>query len=148
MKIDQKDIQIIEILKSNARLTTKDIAKKVKLPITTVHNRIKKLEINNIIKNFTINLNYQELGKPLLALILVTVNYNVVTGHKIDQAEIARKIKHLEGTEEVSIVTGDTDIILKVRMSSVDELNKYITEKLRNIEGIDKTKTMLVLNNF
>ena len=59
MKIDQKDIQIIEILKSNARLTTKDIAKKVKLPITTVHNRIKKLEINNIIKNFTINLNYQ-----------------------------------------------------------------------------------------
>jgi len=148
MKMDQKDIQIIEILKSNARLTIKEIAKKVKLPITTVHNRIKKLELNSIIKNFTINLNYQELGKPLLALILVTVNYNVVTGHKIDQAEIARKIKHLEGTEEVSIVTGDTDIILKVRMSSVDELNKYITEKLRNIEGIDKTKTMLVLNNF
>ena len=146
--MDQKDIQIIEILKSNARLTIKEIAKKVKLPITTVHNRIKKLELNSIIKNFTINLNYQELGKPLLALILVTVNYNVVTGHKIDQAEIARKIKHLEGTEEVSIVTGDTDIILKVRMSSVDELNKYITEKLRNIEGIDKTKTMLVLNNF
>ena len=148
MKLDQKDYQIMEILKNNARLTNKEIAKKVKLPITTVHHRIKRLEENNIIKNFTVNFNYSQLGKTILAFILVTVNYNVITGHKIDQAEIASKIKQLEGTEEVSIVTGGTDIILKVRMSSVDELNKYITEKLRNIEGIDKTKTMLVLNNF
>src|SRR3990167_6385937 len=149
MKLDQKDYQIMEILKNNARLTNKEIAKKVKLPITTVHHRIKRLEENNIInKNFKLNFNYSKLRKTFLFYILVTVNYNVITGHKIDQAEIARKIKHLEGTEEVSIVTGDTDIILKVRMSSVDELNKYITEKLRNIEGIDKTKTMLVLNNF
>src|SRR3989344_435648 len=148
MKLDEKDKQILEILKKNARLTTKEIAKIVKLPITTVHNRIKKLENNKIITNFTVNLNYNELGKPILAFILVTVNYNIKSEKKIDQEELAKKIKYLEGTEDVSIVTGDTDIIVKVRLSSVDELSSYITKKLRNLEGIDKTRTLIVLKYF
>ncbi len=148
MKLDEKDKQILEILKKNARLTTKEIAKIVKLPITTVHNRIKKLENNKIITNFTVNLNYNELGKPILAFILVTVNYNLVSEKKIDQEELAKKIKFLEGTEDVSIVTGDTDIIVKVRLSNVDELSNYITKKLRNLEGIDKTRTLIVLKHF
>lgn len=148
MKLDEKDKQILEILKKNARLTTKEIAKIVKLPITTVHNRIKKLENNKIITNFTVNLNYNELGKPILAFILVTVNYNLISEKKIDQEELAKKIKFLEGTEDVSIVTGDTDIIVKVRLSSVDELSSYITKKLRNLEGIDKTRTLIVLKYF
>jgi len=148
MKLDEKDKQILEILKKNARLTTKEIAKIVKLPITTVHNRIKKLENNKIITNFTVNLNYNELGKPILAFILVTVNYNIKSEKKIDQEELAKKIKFLEGTEDVSIVTGDTDIIVKVRLSSVDELSSYITKKLRNLEGIDKTRTLIVLKYF
>ena len=148
MKLDEKDKQILEVLKKNARLTTKEIAKIVKLPITTVHNRIKKLENNKIITNFTVNLNYNELGKPILAFILVTVNYNLISEKKIDQEELAKKIKFLEGTEDVSIVTGDTDIIVKVRLSSVDELSSYITKKLRNLEGIDKTRTLIVLKYF
>lgn len=146
MKLDHKDLQILGILEDNARLTNKEIAKKVKLPITTVHHRIKRLQENNIIKNFTVNLNYIELGRSIEAEILVSVDYKVALGKKFDQAEIAGKIKRLDGTEEVLIVTGETDIMVRVRVASVQELNEFVTMKLRNIEGIDKTRTMLVLN--
>ena len=66
MKIDAKDKAILAILQRNSRLTTKEIAKKTQLPITTVHNRLKKLKEENIIEQFTIKLNYKALGKPLL----------------------------------------------------------------------------------
>lgn len=146
--IDKKDMKILEILKENSKLTTSQIYKKTNIPITTVHNRIKKLESIGVIKNFTININYSKINKPILAFILVTVNYNLASGKKIDQEDLAKKIKLLEGSEESFIVSGETDIILKVRVSSIEELNNFILKKLRNIEGIDKTRTTLVLNQL
>jgi len=52
VKLDDKDWQILEILKDNAKLTSHKISKKTAIPITTVHNRIKKLEMNGIIKKY------------------------------------------------------------------------------------------------
>jgi len=44
LKVDDKDIKIIDLLKENSAYTTREIAKKTLLPVTTVHNRIKKLK--------------------------------------------------------------------------------------------------------
>ncbi|MEK6974325.1 MAG: Lrp/AsnC family transcriptional regulator [Nanoarchaeota archaeon] len=148
MEIDQKDKSVLEALKQNARLTTKEIAKKVRLPITTVHNRIKKLEKLGVIKNYTLNLNYHKLGKPILAYILISVNYTMPNGNKINQENIAMQISKLEGVEETSIVTGVTDIFAKVRVASIEELNDLLIKRLRNIDGVDKTQTFMALNTF
>ena len=43
-------------------------------------------------------------------------------------------------------MTGITDILIKVRIKDIDQLNTFVIDKLRNIEGIDKTQTMLVLS--
>ena len=65
MELDQKDKKILQILKENANLTTSQIAKKTAIPITTVHNRIKKLNKEKVIKNYTLNLDFEKIGKPL-----------------------------------------------------------------------------------
>ena len=52
----------------------------------------------------------------------------------------------LKGVEEVNITTGEMDIIVKVRLKNIEELNEFIVEKLRDIGGVDKTRTMVVLN--
>src|SRR3989344_93596 len=94
MKLDEKDNKILEILKQNSKLTTQQISKRLRIPITTIHNRIKKLEKEEIIKNYTVNLNYKKLNLSVIAYILITINYNI-PGHKIQQEEIAREIKKL-----------------------------------------------------
>ena len=66
-------------------------------------------------------------------------------GRKIKQQEIARQIKKLEGVREVTILTGGLDIIVKVMAKDIDDLNELVTEKLRDIDGVDKTQTMIVL---
>lgn len=147
IKLDKKDLKVLEILKENAKLTTSQIAKKTAIPITTVHNRIKKLERLGIIKNYTINLNFKRLSYDITAFILVTVAYHLPSGEKISQEKVAKQIKKI-GAEEVYIVTGSTDIIAKVRAHDIDELNDFIIRKLRNIKGIDKTQTMTVLQGI
>lgn len=147
MKLDEKDKKIIEILKQNSKLSTQQISKKLRIPITTIHNRIKKLEKQEIIKNYTVNLNYKKLNLEILAYILITINYNI-PGHKINQEEIAKEIKKIPRVEEVDIMTGVTDILAKVRVSDIDELNNFLIKKLRNIKGIDKTQTMIVLSEY
>ena len=117
------------------------------MPITTVHNRIKKLEKEKIIKKYTILPDYKKLGKGILSYILVSVMYMLPNGEKISQENLAKEIKKL-GAEEVSIVTGGTDIIVKVRVKDVDELNEFVIKKLRSVDGVDKTQTLIVLNSF
>lgn len=147
IEIDKKDERILELLQENSKLTTSQISKRTAIPITTVHNRIKKLEKLGIIKNYTLNLNYKRLGFDITAFILVTVTYTLPSGEKIKQENVAQAIKKI-GAEEVYIVTGGTDIIVKVRAHNVEELNDFVTKKLRSIEGIDKTQTMIVLQEI
>lgn len=143
-KVDQKDREIITELIANSRQTVGQLAKKIGMPPTTIHNRIKKLEAEGIIRNYTADIDYKKLGRPVMAFIGITVNYNV-EGRKIKQPEIARQIKALEGVREVTILTGGLDIIMKVMAKDIDDLNELVTEKLRDIDGVDKTQTMIVL---
>lgn len=143
-KIDQKDREIITELIANSRQTVGQLGKKIGMPPTTIHNRIKKLEQVGIIRNYTAEIDYKKLGRPVMAYIGITVNYNV-EGRKIKQPEIARQIKSLEGVREATILTGGLDIIVKVMAKDIDDLNEIVTEKLRDIDGVDKTQTMIVL---
>ncbi|MFH1664218.1 MAG: Lrp/AsnC family transcriptional regulator [archaeon] len=144
--MQDKSEQILEFLKKNSRLSLREIAKKAGIPLTTAHNRIKKMQKEGIIKNYSVEIDYSKLGFSLCAYILALVNYNVK--HSVSQQEIAKKILHLGFVETVDIITGEFDLLIKVRTKNVQQLNKFITKELRNIEGIDKTTTMIVLEEI
>ena len=145
-QLDDKDYRILTLLRENARLTTGEMAKELGIAQTTIHNRIKRMRESGIIKRFTVDLDRKKIGRGLVAYILCTVSYHTSRGQKIDQYEVARLIKALPEVEEVSIVTGENDIIVKVALRDVDELNHFIIDELRNTEGVEKTRTSVVLS--
>lgn len=144
-KLDEKDYKILALLKEDARLTTGEIAKELDIAQTTIHNRIKKMRDSGVIKRFTVDLDRKEIERGLVAYILCTVSYRTTRGSKIDQFVVAQSVRSLPEVEEVSIVTGEIDMIVKVSLSDVDALNEFVIKKLRNIEGIEKTVTSVVL---
>lgn len=146
MKIDEKDRAILQELGMDAKQTTSKLSKKLHIPITTVHNRIKKLEKEKIILNYTLNLDHNKLGKPVPAYIGISVNYQAGSGSKrINQVDVAEEIRKIDGIQEVKIMTGGSDILVKVLARDIPELNEIVTEKLRNVLGVDKTQTSIVL---
>ena len=147
MTVDNKDRKIIAELIIDSRQTTSKLSKKLNIPITTIHNRIKKLMKLGVIINYTLNLDHNQLGRPVPAYVGVTINYNV-PGQKISQADLARKIKTLDGVYEVYILTGGSDILVKVLTKDISDLNDFVTVTLRNIPGIDKTQTSIILKEL
>lgn len=145
IKLDDKDLKILELLRANARMTTNEMSKKLEMPQTTIHNRIKRMKQSGIIKRFTIDLDRKKIGKGLQAYILCTVSYRTSRGQKISQYKVAQMIEALPEVEDVSIVTGEIDLIVKVALGDVDELNDFVISKLRDIDGIEKTVTSVVL---
>lgn len=146
--IDDKDIKILDLLKSDAKLTTKQISKKILLPITTVHNRIKKLENLGVIKNYSVIIDHKKLGKSISAYILMNINYVYLKEKKITQHQLAQQLSSHPMVDKISMVTGETDMILRVIVNDVSQLDDFVTKYLRNIDGVQRTKTMLVLHEF
>lgn len=142
----QKDEKILEILKTNARATCKEISKRTGLPITTVHNRIKKMEKDGIIKGYRVILDQKKRGYGLTAFILLKLNLGALPkeGGIAAQDKVTKSIGEILGVEEVHVVTGEGDVLLKARAKDIDDLNR-ITANI-SIMGVEKTNTMVVLN--
>lgn len=143
MEFDDKDKKILVELAEHANLTTSQISRKTRVPITTVHNRIRKMKHGGIIQKYTVVIDFGKIGKPLKAFILITVNQS-----RLSQSEMGKKIRAIDGVESVDIVTGTTDIMAEVRVSDMHVLNNLITHKIRMIDGIDKTQTLMVLEEI
>ena len=135
--MDEKDFAILEKLMENARKPVKEIAKEVKLPRTTVAERIKKLVNKGIIRKFTTILNYEKIGMPITPFILVSF----IPNPDISQRELAREISKIENVREVYIIAGEWDLLLKVRGKDMEEIGKLVLDKLRGMKGVGKTIT-------
>ena len=129
--IQEKDWKIIKVLKDNSRLSIRDIAKKTGLRPSTIHDRIKKLKEENIIEKFTIKLNNKEVGENFIVFVFLTTSK--------DLEPIFFNNKHIK---EVFGVTGEYDLILKLKFKDIEQFNKFIID-LRKNKDIKKTITMI-----
>src|SRR3989344_2006379 len=143
IKLDGKDCQILELLQENCTLSTKQIAQKVGSPITTVYAKIKRLEELGVIKGYTAVLDSKKLNMGTTALIFISFLYD---SDVMSQREAAAKVAMMEQVQDVYIVTGDWDILIKVRAKNVDEIGDFVIDRLRKLHGVEKTYTMFVFD--
>jgi Lrp/AsnC family transcriptional regulator for asnA, asnC and gidA len=146
-KIDEIDLRILDALEQNSRLSSQKISRKTAIPMTTVHNRIRRLEKDGIIKGYTLVLDHEKLGRPLLAYILVNYDMSAV-GSRITRDELAKKLRQISEAERISYTTGRYDIILVIRFRTIRELDDLIMAKLRTIPGIGRTETFIVMEEL
>lgn len=138
-QLDTTDIRLLRELKENARENIASLSKKLGIPRTTVHYRIKKLVDEGIIEKFTVKPNYKKLNLGTTAFILA--RYDPDSG--LSQREVADRIAALEGVYEVHIVAGEWDLLIKVRAPNAEEVGKIVVDRLREIKGIGQTVTMV-----
>ena len=142
--LDKKDIQILRIIQRNSKITTREMARQLNIPVTTVFTRIKKLEQKGIIKEYRAILNEKKLGKGTTAFILASFSYRTQNKELLSQRELAREIAKFPEVQEVHIITGDWDLLIKVKAENVEAIGKFVIDKLRLVKGIEKTLTCVV----
>jgi len=145
VKLDEKDVAILVLIQENSKLTAKQIAKKINSPITTVFAKTKRMEELGIIKQYRAILSPEKLNLGAAAFILASVSYTTKNGDApVSQREVAEEIARFPEVQEVHIITGDWDLLVKLRAENVEAVGKFVVDKLRLIKGLEKTLTCMV----
>ena len=142
--LDEKDKEIIMLLKKDGRMSLTEIAKKVRLSIDSVHNRIKAMTKKEVL-SAGIFVNPRVIGYPLLADVKIKLK-------NISEESRNKLIKYL--TEHKSVidllaVMGDYDLTCVLIAKNSDELEKISTEiRQRFKDLIDEWKSILILKTY
>ncbi len=144
--MDEKDEKILQYLKKDSSLTTRQISKKTLLPVTTVHSRIKKMEKDGTIKQYTLKVDHKKLGKTFTAILLISCNYRVLREGRKDQHTLVGELMKFPEVESADIVTGATDIVIKVRTCDVEAFDEFLFKKLQIVPGVEKTQSLVVIS--
>ncbi len=145
LKLDEIDSAILTMIQKDSKLTAKQISKRVGSPITTVFAKIKRMEELGIIREYRAIAAPEKLGAGTTAFILASVSYRAKSDDlPVSQRAVAAEVAKFPEVQEVHIITGDWDLLIKLRAENVDVIGKFVVDKLRLIRGLEKALTCMV----
>ena len=136
--LDENDKRIISEYLKDARISYREVAKRLQLAVGTVLTRTKKLENEGIIESYSAILNHDKLGYDIIAISEITVSKGKLT-------EVENAIAKLSPTCAVYDVTGENDAIIISKFKSREEMSDF-TKKLLSMSNVERTNSKLVLN--
>ena len=139
--MDNIDVKILKLLQQNSRVTASEISTRINLSVPAVGDRLKKLDNAGIIEKYTIILNAKKLNKDLMIIMFVSLESPKFTDLFIDTIQVDNEIV------ECHYLAGDYDYVLKIITQSTESLEK-ILNKIKNIPGVQKTKTTVSLSTI
>jgi Lrp/AsnC family leucine-responsive transcriptional regulator len=137
--VDDIDRELVEALRSNARSTYAELARRVGLTAPSAHERVAKLESSGVITGYHAAVAPSALGLGVSALI------GLFLADDVEADEVADKLAVLPEIEDCWFVAGDESFLLKVRVPDVDALEGTLGA-LRRIRGVSRTRTTVVLS--
>lgn len=144
MQLDQTDIQILEILQDNGRITNVKLAEHVGISPPSMLERVRKLEASGVIYKYVTILDRRKIGYGLMAIISVSLSL-----HQVSSLEkVVEELAALREVQECYQLTGDVDFLLKVAVKDMDSYTDFVNYKLSGIPGIQNIKTSFVLNTI
>ena len=140
MKIDETDRKILNVMLDNSRLSYRKIAKKVGVSVVTILKRVKQLEKEKIINNYTADLDYEKLGYDVSVIIKMRIS-------KGKLFKVEKKIATDPHVFAVYDVTGDFDSMIIAKFKSRKSMD-VVVKKIQTYEFVERTETILILNTI
>jgi DNA-binding Lrp family transcriptional regulator len=143
--MDRKNQAIIQILSRKAGLSSRALSKMLKIPISTVHRRVKKLEQEGIIEGYKAVVNFEKTAWPIGALLMVNLAEVIPGKGHIPKKDILRSLSRFNEIEEIiEVQAADFDLILKARFESLKNQSDFV-EELRCIDGIEEISSAIII---
>jgi DNA-binding Lrp family transcriptional regulator len=120
------------------------IAKKIDEPSATIHYNIKKLENEGVIKTYKAVFDYEKIDEGFCAYVLIALSPTEYAAPE----RIARNLAKHKKVESIDLVTGDWELIMKIRAKNQDEYYNFLRQVISVEEGFQKTKSMISLKQL
>jgi Lrp/AsnC family leucine-responsive transcriptional regulator len=145
--IDQIDRKLLGLLQGDARLSNAELAEAVGLTVSSVHERVKKLEKRGIITGYVATVDAEKLGKPLLAFVRATVSSDGPEGLDTAHERMLEACAAETDILECHNVAGEDCFIIKVRAESPKDLERILSG-IRQTLRSSRSVTNIVLSTY
>ncbi len=139
--LDRKDLDILKMLQQNARVTIKEIAEKVHLSTTPVHERIRWMEEQGVIKQYTAIVNGAMVNRNLMVICYVSLKQH----SKNAGAKFIQRIMEMNEVLECLTISGEFDFMLKVVTENMDTYYDFHVNRLSEIENVGNVQSVFVM---
>lgn len=144
-EMDKKDEAILRILSRKAGLPSRTLSKMLRIPLSTVHRRTKKMEHEGVIEGYKALINFEKTPWPIGALMMVNLAEVIPGKGHIPKKTIVESLGRLKEIEEIiEVQAADFDLIVKARFESLKEQSNFV-EDLRCIVGIEEISSAIII---
>ena len=138
--MDAIDEQILDILRTQARMSVRDIAAAVGLTAGPVSRRIAKLESSGVIRGYYASIDEAQVGS-LEAFTEIRLDGTTETG------ELEKLVRELPEAQQYFTIAGDPDVLIHFRVRDVDHLQRVVNG-MRRTGKVAGTKTLIVMASW
>jgi DNA-binding Lrp family transcriptional regulator len=139
--LDKTDLEILQLLQHNARITIKEIAEKVHLSTTPVHERIRRMEERGVIRQYVTLLDGAKVKKGLMVICYISLRqHSKMAGNKF-----IKSIQEMNEVIECLTISGEFDFMLKVVAENMDAYYDFHVNRLSQIENIGNVQSVFVM---
>ena len=139
IKLDGIDKKILQMLMENSRRPILEIAKNIGISGAAIHQRLRKLEKNNLIIGSSIKVNTKILGYTTMAFI------GIFLDRATNNKTVVNQLKEIKEILECHYTTGDWSILAKLICKDNEDLMEILTKKIQTINGVARTETYISL---
>lgn len=147
MNLDEVDRKLLDLLQEDARLSNAELAEAVGLTVSSVHERVKKLERRGVITGYVARVDAERLGKGILSFM--RLSFSTMPHESID--DVRGRLAALCAKEpdilECHGVAGEECFVLKLRASDPRALEDLIA-KVRGCAQSTRSVTNIVLSTY
>ncbi len=141
-KLDKIDLQILQILQDNSKITNLDLSKKIGLSPAPTLERVKKLEQSGIVQSYHALVDPQSIGLNVKTFVLVSLAWQKENALN----NFMDKIKAINEIVECYIITGEADFLIKIICKDIPTYEQLLFKTLSQIEEIERLKTLMTLS--
>jgi Lrp/AsnC family transcriptional regulator, leucine-responsive regulatory protein len=138
-EVDDLDLALLRALATDARQSQRALARKIEMSPPAVADRLARLERSGVIRGYRADIDWAALGFPVVVYLAVTA------GAGMDLSEIISAIRALPEAEDMSVVTGSLDLLVRLRVRDHTHLRELLLTKIFQISGVQRTETFLSL---
>jgi DNA-binding Lrp family transcriptional regulator len=141
-ELDAIDLEILRLLAADARLSQRELARRVSMSPPAVADRVARLERSGVIRGYHAEIDRERLGYPLVAIIGV----EAVQG--VEQANLLKSLRAMPEVEDVHLITGPRDLLVRLRVRDHSHLKECLFNGIWPLEGVQRTETFVVMGEM
>lgn len=139
--VDEVDRTLLAALQADATQSYATLAATVGLSTGAVHDRVRKLRQQGVIRRTTVDVDPTAVGRAVLAFVLVEANA------WMGDAPTREALAALPEVEEAHVIAGPASLLVKIRVGTPEQLQASL-RRLFQVEGVTGTQTVVVLESF